>query len=80
MSNGSSLVRCALMRSPISLSTSGVMGVLPSLAMGIAPSHRAALRKGARFGHWPPTHTGMRGCCTGVGWNVTSSIRYSSPS
>jgi len=46
---------------------------------GIAPSQRAARRIGRLAGHKPPTHTGTRGRCTGVGRNVTSSMTTCSP-
>jgi hypothetical protein len=40
----------------------------------MAPSHRAARRIGALFDQNPPTQTGARGRCTGVGRKTTSSI------
>ena len=46
----------------------------PVVAMGNAPSYRAARRMGARSGHTPATQTGMRGCWTGFGRNVVSSM------
>jgi hypothetical protein len=46
---------------------------------GIAPSQRAARRIGRLAGHKPPTHTGTRGRCTGVGRNTTSSTTTWSP-
>jgi hypothetical protein len=46
---------------------------------GIAPSQRAARRIGRLAGHTPPTHTGTRGRCTGVGRNATSSMTTCSP-
>ena len=45
----------------------------------MAPSQRAARRMGGRAGHSPPTQTGTRGRCTGVGRNTTSSMITCSP-
>lgn len=65
-----------------SANASGVIGRGSSsnTAIGNMPSHRAARRNGARFGHMPAIHTGMRGRCTGRGRNVTPSIRWCRPS
>ena len=63
------------------VAASGCRGLPPSPGsmIGIAPSQRAARRIGGRAGHSPPTQTGTRGRCTGVGRNVTSSMTTCSP-
>ena len=42
--------------------------------MSMAPSQLAARRAGALCGQCPPTQIGTRGCCTGVGRMITSSM------
>ena len=79
-SNGSpsrpARARSRLRKSRISrtVAGSGCRGLPPSSRKsGTAPSQRAARRIGGLAGHSPPTHTGTRGRCTGVGRKVTSS-------
>ena len=54
---------------PGSLTSGGRAASIPAMA-GMAPSHRAARRIGALFGQNPPTQTGTRGRCTGVGRTI----------
>ena len=85
-SNGSrsrpARARSRLRKSRISrtVAGSGCRGLPPSSRKsGTAPSQRAARRIGGLAGHSPPTHTGTRGRCTGVGRKVTSSTTTCSP-
>jgi uncharacterized membrane protein YgaE (UPF0421/DUF939 family) len=85
-SNGSpsrpARARSRLRKSRISrtVAGSGGRGLPPSSRKrGTAPSQRAARRIGGLAGHSPPTHTGTRGRCTGVGRKVTSSTTTCSP-